>query len=93
MSSSFRPDYTVPPGEVIQELAQSRNWSFAELATVLGLSIRDVAKLLQGKLELTEEMAGKLEAGFGAPPARFWINMETNYRADRVRLGLDGAVD
>jgi len=87
-------DYAVSPGETLQELLEERGMSQRELARRAGLSPKHVNKLLQGLVPLSADVAVRLERVVGTP-ARFWNQMEANYRSDlqRIRSKRDLAAD
>jgi HTH-type transcriptional regulator/antitoxin HigA len=87
-------DWTVPPGETLQELLEDQGLSQRDLARRAGLSPKHVNKLLQGLVPLSADVAVRLERVTGVP-ARFWNQLEANYRSDleRLRAQRDLAAD
>jgi plasmid maintenance system antidote protein VapI len=91
----WEADWTVPPGEMLQELLEERGLSpFGPagpedpLLAVFGEGLETVRGILAGSLPVTAEIAAELERALcPAPPARFWLNAEKIYQADLVRLG------
>lgn len=67
-----------PPGATIQEQLTSKGLTQNELATRIGLSQDQLDRLIKGELQLTNELALKLENALGVP-AQFWINLEAVY--------------
>jgi len=90
----YAPDYAVPPGETIREQMEHYGWSQQELAIRLDTTPQTINRIFKGEQPITLETANKLERVLGAP-ARFWNNLELNYRegltklADRERLQSD----
>lgn len=82
--SEYHPDYVIPPGETIQELMEEHDLSEHLLARDLGCTQAELSALLRGERELTQKMADRLEQRFRVP-ARFWMNLEANYRRHRER--------
>lgn len=82
----------IPAGESIREQLSYRNMSQKEFAIRMGLSEKHVSHLLNGRVELTQSVALKLEAVLGVP-ASFWNNLEAIYREKLERvtyeLGLE----
>src|ERR1700733_246437 len=78
-------DWTVAPGETLQELLEEQGMSQRELARRTGLSPKHVNKLLHGLVPLSADVAVRLERVTGTP-ARFWNQMEANYRSDLERI-------
>ena len=69
------------PGETIKELLETYNYTQKDLANKLGLELKTVNEILNGKGVITFETAIKLGIIFNIP-ASFWNNLEFNYRKD-----------
>ena len=82
---SFTPDWALPPGESILDLAEERGWTQAELAQRLGYSEKHVSQLINGRVPLTVEAAQRLERVLGST-LEFWLNLEANYQRHKARL-------
>ncbi|WP_301103202.1 HigA family addiction module antitoxin [Propionivibrio sp.] len=82
--ADFAPDWVAVPGESINDLLEERGWTQADLATRTGFTTKHVNLLLKGKAPITEETALKLERVLGST-ARFWLNLETQYREHLAR--------
>ena len=50
LSASFAPDWVLPPGESILDIAEERGWTQAELAQRLGYSEKHMSQLINGKV-------------------------------------------
>lgn len=75
----------IAPGETIKEQLVERGMRQKEFAVRMGMSEKHISKLINGEVQLTIEMARKLEMVLGAP-TQFWCNLETIYREDLVRV-------
>jgi len=90
----YDPDYAVPPGETVREQMEHYGWSQQELATRLDTTVQTINRIFKGEQPISLETAIKLERVLGAP-ARFWNNLELNYREcltklkDQARLEAD----
>jgi len=82
--SEFAPDWLTPPGETIQDLLEQRSWTQAELATRTGFTTKHISELIKGHSGLSEDAALKLERVLGGS-ARFWLNLESQYREQLAR--------
>ncbi|MBQ7264453.1 MAG: HigA family addiction module antidote protein [Synergistaceae bacterium] len=69
----------IPPGATIKELIEDRGMTQKELASRLGLSEGHVRELIDGHVQLTRDVAGRLEMVLGLS-ARFWLDLEAIYR-------------
>ena len=70
------PAEVFPPGEFVRDEIESRGWSQAELAEVLGLSSRLVDEVVQGRFAITPEIAYRLGVAFGTG-TQFWMSLES----------------
>jgi len=76
---TYEPDYAVPPGESIREQMEAYGWTQKELADRLDTTAQTLNRIFKGEQPITLETANRLELVLGAP-ARFWNNLEVNYR-------------
>ena len=83
--NDYNPDYIVSPGEVIREYMEALKINGKKLAEKLGIEYDEVVKLLDGKLQITPEIASGLETLFGRPYT-LWIKMDIQYQNDKKRL-------
>ena len=75
----------IPPGETIKEQLTERGMKQKEFAMRMGMSEKHISKLINGDVQLTVEMAIKLEMVLGVP-AQFWCNLESLYREDIIKI-------
>ena len=81
----FKPDYAVPPGEILKEELGARGMSQAELAERTGLARKTLNEIIKGKAPITPDTALKLERVFSLP-AQFWMNLEQRFQETTARL-------
>lgn len=81
----FTPDWALPPGESILDLAEERGWTQAELAQRLGYSEKHISQLINGKAAVTLDAAQRLERVLGST-LDFWLTLEANYQKHLARL-------
>lgn len=74
----------VPPGATIREQLEFRDVSQKDFAKRMDLTEKHISQLINGKAELTQEVALRLEAVLGIP-ASFWSNLERIYREQEAR--------
>ena len=84
-TNRFVPDYSVSPGEVLEDYLESQGMTQIELADLLGFAKKTVNEIIKGKAQIMPETALKLERVFGRP-AHFWNNLERRYQEGRARL-------
>ncbi len=75
----------IPPGETIREQLEYRGISQKEFAVRMGMSEKHISRLINGKVELTTEVALRLEYVLGIS-ANVWIRLESGYREDLARV-------
>ncbi len=67
-----------PPGDIIKEELEAREWSQADLAYVLGIPAQSVNAILNGKRSISTDMAKALGQAFDVSPA-FFSNLQASY--------------
>ena len=81
-----------PPGAAIKEQLERRGMTQKEFARRIGLSQKHVSHLINGTVQLTPEVAYRLEMVLGVP-AGFWNNLEAAYREKLVELDHQAEVE
>ena len=69
----------VPPGETIKEQLEFRGMKQKEFAERIRLSEKQARLLVRGEMNLTNDIARRLDAVLGIP-SMFWKNLESIYR-------------
>lgn len=75
----------IPPGETIKEQLSFRSMSQKEFAVRMGLTEKHITNLLKGRVQLTSNVAMRLESVLGVP-AIFWENLESLYREALIKV-------
>jgi HTH-type transcriptional regulator/antitoxin HigA len=75
----------IPPGATIREQLENRGMKQKEFALRMGLSEKHISRLINGQVELTKDVALRLESVLGVP-ASFWNNLEAIYREKLARI-------
>ncbi len=81
-----------PPGATIKEQLNDRGMSQKEFAARMDMSEKHISKLINGEVQLTPEVAVRLEVVLGVP-ARFWNNLEAVYREKLIKVEAENAMD
>jgi len=81
---TFKPDYSVHPGEILGETLKARSISQSELASRCGISEKHVSQIINGKASVTSETALLFERALGIR-ASLWMNLESTYRLHVAR--------
>jgi plasmid maintenance system antidote protein VapI/Zn-dependent peptidase ImmA (M78 family) len=79
----FRPDWISAPGDSINEILKERNITFSDFAMQINESVEMLNDLIEGRAEITPQMAQKLEKIIGAS-VEFWIARERKYREELI---------
>lgn len=80
------PDVAIPPGEYLAEEIEARGMSQKDLARRMGRPVNAINEIINGKKAITAETALQLEAVIPEIPARFWLNLETDYQITRALI-------
>ena len=81
-----------PPGATIKEQLNNRGMSQKEFAVRMDMSEKHISKLINGDVQLTPDVAVRLEMVLGVP-AKFWNNLEAIYREKIVKAEAENAMD
>jgi len=84
-NANFNPNWTTPPGKTIQDVIALNKTSGNSLANLLKIKIDDLNLLINGNLEINEELAFKLSHCLGGTK-EFWLERESKYRADLLEI-------
>ena len=78
------PDVAIPPGEYPAEEIEAPGISQRELAKRMQRPVNAINEIINGKKSVTAETALQLEAVMPEIPARFWLNLETDYQLTKA---------
>ncbi len=87
-SSSY---IATPPGATIREQLNDRGMSQKEFAARMGMSEKHISRLINGEVQLTSDVAVRLELVLGVP-ARFWNNLEAIYREKLIKAASENTM-
>ena len=74
-----------PPGATIKEQLNDRGMSQKEFSARMDMSEKHISRLINGDVQLTSEVAVRLEMVLGVP-AKFWNNLEAIYREKLIKV-------
>ena len=77
MNGLFR-DLIVHPGQSLQDYLQENSITQRDFSVRVGVSAKHISTIVNGKADITSELARKFEIATGIPAA-FWINLQANY--------------
>ncbi len=81
-----------PPGATIKEQLLDRGLSQKEFALRMGMSEKHISKLINGEVQLTPDVAVRLEMVLGVP-AKFWNKLEATYREKLIKANAENEMD
>ena len=68
-----------PPSDTIKDILEERGLSWRKFGCKCGFSEQYTQSILNGEIEIDEELAWKLSDVLGSS-VHFWLNREKNYR-------------
>lgn len=74
----FLPDWTVHPGEILQEWADNHGLTADQLAMMTDNTVADMRTILRGEAPITADMASTLHLAT-AITAELWLSMQRSY--------------
>lgn len=83
--NQFKPNYAIPPGEILEDELELRSMNKAELSKRTGLTAKHLIDIRKGDSPITPETAIKFERALGMP-ADYWLNLESHYQETKARL-------
>lgn len=72
--NEYNPDYAVHPGEYLEEVLESREIKKREFAERMGLSVKAISQILNGKSLYSPEVSLVFEKTLGIK-AEIWLNL------------------
>lgn len=80
-----------PPGATIKEQLFDRGMSQKEFASRMEMSDKRISKLINGEVQLTSDVAVRLEMVLGLP-AHFWSNLESLYQKTLMKVQAENQI-
>ena len=77
--NTYKPDYAIHPGEIIDQYLNAIGMKKIDFAERMELSVKTVSQIINGKEYIAPETALKLERVLGMP-AYIWRNIDSSYR-------------
>lgn len=82
--NQYKPDYSVPPGWILEEYLETLGISHAEFARRCGRSPKLISEIISGKASLEPKTALQFEKVLDLD-ASIWLGIESNYRLHQAR--------
>ncbi len=77
-TNTFKPDYAIHPGEILEETLEARGIKKTALAERCGIALKTVSQIINGRTLISPAIAIKLERAIGVS-ASLWSNLNTDY--------------
>jgi HTH-type transcriptional regulator / antitoxin HigA len=81
-----------PPGATVKEQLLDRVMSQKEFAKRMDISEKHISRLINGEVQLTPDMAIRLEMVLGIP-AQFWSSLESVYREKLAKVNAENEME
>lgn len=82
---TFLPMYASHPGQTVRDLLDNRGMSPKELAIAASLPIATVKGVIEGRVDITPDIALHLSKGIGGAE-NFWLARQSQYQDALIRL-------
>lgn len=76
--NQYNPDFVLPPGEILQEVLETRGMTQADLSERTGCSLQTINDIINGKAAITPHIALQFERALDISDS-FWNNLEHYY--------------
>lgn len=81
-----------PPGATVKEQLVERGMSQKEFAQRMDMSEKHISRLINGEVQLTPDMAMRLEMVLGVP-AQYWSRLESIFREKLAKANAESEMD
>jgi len=92
LANDLVPGSAMHPGELLRDELEAREMKQVELAKELGIAKNVMSEIINGKRNLTPELAVRLEDALGIK-AEFWMKYQVSYEIDRIRIKNKKAIE
>jgi len=92
LANDLVPGSAMHPGELLRDELEAREMKQVELAKELGIAKNVMSEIINGKRNLTPELAVRLEDALGIK-AEFWMKYQVSYKIDKIRIKNKKAVE
>ena len=92
INNEFVPQVAIHPGHILLEEIKSRHMSQVEFAERTGITPKHMSEIVNGKADVTPEVAMLLESATGTP-ARMWMTLQMQYDEIQARQKAEECLD
>lgn len=83
--NTFCPAEVFPPGEILRDELEARNWSQVQFADIIGRPTRLINEIVNNKRGVSPDTALDFAAAFHTS-AQFWLNLDSAYQLFKASL-------
>lgn len=91
LANDLVPGSAMHPGQLLKDELDSRGMKQIDLAQELGIAKNVMSEIINGKRNLTPELAVRLEEALDIK-AEFWMKYQMAYEIDKIRIKNKKAV-
>lgn len=91
LANDLVPGSAMHPGQLLKDELDTRKMKQIDLAKELGIAKNVMSEIINGKRNLTPELAVRLEDALGIK-AEFWMKYQMAYEIDKIRIKNKKAV-
>ncbi len=85
IANTYNPDYVIHPGEYLEEILEVREVKKRDFAERVGLSVKAVSQIINGKSLYSPEIALRFEKTLNIH-AEIWMNLADSYQLFEAKL-------
>lgn len=87
---SIKAEVAIPvhPGEILQDMLAGESITQTAFAERIGVDQSTINDICRGRRGISAVMAVKIAKAFGYTPARFWLNLQTDWELSQVNEGV-----
>ena len=85
----FLPDYTAHSGDMLDMFMEDLNLSVTQVAEFMGVDIDVVEKFIRNGHSIDNKITPEMLEKVTGVTIKFWHNVDTQYKKDKIRLGIE----
>lgn len=85
IANTYKPDYVIHPGDYLEEILETRELKKRDFAERVGLSVKAVSQIINGKSLYSPEIALRFEKALDIH-AEIWMNLADSYQLFKAKL-------
>ncbi|MGA3065931.1 MAG: HigA family addiction module antitoxin [Tepidisphaeraceae bacterium] len=78
MAKPLKPAEVFPPGDYLRDELETRGWTQADFAKIIGRPLQTVNEIINNRKRITVETAKAIALALGTSP-ELWLNLQNYY--------------